>query len=119
MHWLKDKVRHKFAYAFCGLLNGIRHDSSIALQFILGLITILVCLFFSLSALEWCLILLMIFLVITAEFINSAIEKTVDYISLERHPQAKTIKDLSAAAVLLISICAFCIAVIILGGKLF
>ena len=107
MHWLKDKVRHKFAYAFCGLLNGIRHDSSIALQFILGLITILVCLFFSLSA-----------LVITAEFINSAIEKTVDYISLERHPQAKAIKDLSAAAVLLISICAFCIAVIILGGKL-
>ena len=58
------------------------------------------------------------FLVITAEFINSAIEKTVDYISLERHPQAKAIKDLSAAAVLLISICAFCIAVIILGGKL-
>ena len=72
-----------------------------------------------LSAIEWCLILIMIFLVITMEFINSAIEETVNYISLQRHPMAKRIKDLSAAAVLLMSICALCVAVIIIGGKLF
>ena len=119
MHWLKDKLIHKFGYAFAGLWTGIRQDSSIALQCVLGAVTIIVCLFLPLSAIEWCLILIMIFLVITMEFINSAIEETVNYISLQRHPMAKRIKYLSAAAVLLMSICALCVAVIIIGGKLF
>lgn len=119
MRWLKDKLIHKFGYAFVGLWTGIRHDTSIALQCVLGVITIVVCLFLSLSAMEWCLILIMVFLVIAVECINSAIEETVDYISMQRHPRAKRIKDLSAAAVLLVSIGALCVAVIIIGGKLF
>ena len=61
MHWLKDKLIHKFGYAFAGLWTGIRQDSSIALQCVLGAVTIIVCLFLPLSAIEWCLILIMIF----------------------------------------------------------
>lgn len=118
MRWLKNKLMHKFGYAFIGVVNGIRQDSSIALQCVLGLITIVVCLFLPLSKIEWCLILIMIFLVITMEFLNSAIEETVNYISMERHPMAKKIKDLAAGAVLLMSICALCIAIIIIGGKI-
>ncbi len=118
MRWLKDKLKHKFGYAFYGVYDGIRHDASIALQCVLGLITVFVCLFLSLTPIEWCLILIMIFLVITMEFINSAIEAAVDYISLDRHPMAKRIKDLAAAAVLLMSLCALCVALIIIGGKL-
>ena len=53
------------------------------------------------------------------EFINSAIEETVNYISLQRHPMAKKIKDLAAGAVLMMSICALCVAIIIIGGKVF
>ncbi|WP_075877400.1 diacylglycerol kinase family protein [Merdibacter massiliensis] len=119
MRWLKDKLMHKFGYAFFGIIHGIRHDSSIALQCILGCVTIFVCLFLHLTVIEWCIILIMIFLVISFEFINSAIESTVDYISLQQHPMAKKIKDLAAGAVLLISICALCVAVLIIGGKIF
>lgn len=119
MRWLKNKLIHKFGYAFVGIINGIRQDSSIALQCALGSITIIVCLFLPLSPVEWCLILIMIFLVITMEFINSAIEETVNYISLQRHPMAKKIKDLAAGAVLMMSICALCVAIIIIGGKVF
>ncbi|HRE31324.1 MAG TPA: diacylglycerol kinase [Candidatus Berkiella sp.] len=35
------------------------------------------------------------------ELLNSAIEATVDHISLEHHPLAKKAKDMSSAAVLL------------------
>lgn len=119
MNWLKEKLRHKFGYALSGVISGIRSDSSIALQCVLGLITVTVCLFLPLSALEWCVILIMIFLVIAMEFVNSAIEETVNYISTKRHPAAKRIKDLAAGAVLLVSICALCVAVIIIGGKLY
>ena len=51
MNWLKEKLRHKFGYALSGVLSGLRNDSSIALQCVLGLITIIVCLFLPLSAL--------------------------------------------------------------------
>ena len=74
--------------------------------------------FFWLAAMS-VLILIMIFLVIAMEFVNSAIEETVNYISTKRHPAAKRIKDLAAGAVLLISICALCVAIIIIGGKLY
>ena len=92
MNWLKEKLRHKFGYALSGVISGIRSDSSIALQCVLGL---------------------------EMEFVNSAIEETVNYISTKRHPAAKRIKDLAAGAVLLISICALCVAIIIIGGKLY
>ena len=38
-------------------------------------------------------------LVVLVEFVNSAIESTVDRISLERHPLAGQAKDLGSAAV--------------------
>ncbi|MEI3146631.1 MAG: hypothetical protein V8T10_01085 [Merdibacter sp.] len=42
MNWLKEKLRHKFGYALSGVISGIRSDSSIALQCVLGLITVTV-----------------------------------------------------------------------------
>jgi diacylglycerol kinase (ATP) len=40
-------------------------------------------------------------LVLIVELINSAIEATVDRVSLERHPLSKNAKDLGSAAVFL------------------
>ncbi|MCM8595300.1 MAG: diacylglycerol kinase [Candidatus Accumulibacter sp.] len=42
-----------------------------------------------------------VLLVLVVELLNSAIEATVDRISLERHPLAKRAKDVGSAAVLL------------------
>lgn len=118
MRSLRDRIIRKFRFACIGVWTGITQDKSIALQCVLGLLTVLVCAFLPLSVVEWCVILILIFLVIILEFINSAIEKTVDYISLEKHPLAKQIKDLAAGAVLLMSVCALLAAILIVGGKL-
>ena len=40
-----------------------------------------------------------VMLVLIVELINSAVEATIDRISLERHPLAKRAKDLGSAAV--------------------
>jgi diacylglycerol kinase len=53
------------------------------------------------SLTEWALIVLSIGLVLTAETINTAIERAVDHTSLETHPLARQAKDLSAAAVMI------------------
>lgn len=74
--------------------------------------------FFDLTVTEWIVVIILIALVITLEFVNSAVEHVVDFISPNYHPQAKIIKDYMAAAVLVVSIAAGVIACIILGGKL-
>ena len=49
-----------------------------------------------------------------AELFNSAIEKAMDFISTEKHPQIKLVKDLAAAAVLITAL-----AAVIVGGIIF
>jgi len=77
-----------------------------------SLITILVIsagFIFRISIMEWIAIFLCISTVFTAEIINTAIERLTDKISPEFHPDAGTIKDLAAGAVLF---CAFFSAII-------
>ncbi len=56
-----------------------------------------------LSASEWALILLGIGVVLGAELMNTAIETIVDLVSPEYHPLAGKAKDVSAAAVWVLS----------------
>ena len=108
----------RFKYAFQGLKDGVFHDKSVFLQMVFGLLTLGVASLFHCTKIEWMWILLCIMLVIVGEIFNSCIEKIVDYISLERNPQAKLIKDMAAAAVFLIAIFAFIIACMIFIPKL-
>ncbi|MEF9961027.1 MAG: diacylglycerol kinase [Erysipelotrichaceae bacterium] len=112
------KVIHKFQYAFNGLFHGIFHDFSIRLQVILGVITIIAGILLNFNVNEWVVVIMLIFLVIGIEFINSALEHVVDFVSPQYHDEAKIIKDYGAAAVLCISLAAFIVACIIIGGKL-
>ena len=52
------------------------------------------------------------------EMINTAIEKAMDFITLEKHSQIKLIKDLAAGAVLVASITALITGSIIFVPKL-
>lgn len=72
-----------------------------------------------LSTLEWCVVILQIGFVWTAEVFNTAVERTIDYISLERNPKAGAIKDLAAAGVLVAAITAVITGALIFGPKIF
>ncbi|MDE6195703.1 MAG: diacylglycerol kinase family protein [Erysipelotrichaceae bacterium] len=112
------KYKRKFQYAFQGLLYGCLKDRSIRLHVGIALLVIGVCAYLSLSMMEWCFIIGSIFIVLAFEFVNSAIEGIVDFISPNYHKEAKKIKDYAAAAVLLISFLAAMIGIYIIGGKL-
>lgn len=108
---------HKFQYAFAGLFHGIRKDSSILLQFCIGVLVLAICSVLSLKAWEWITILFAIGMVIALEFVNSAIETIVDMISPQYSEGAKKAKDYAAAAVLVMSIVAAIAGIFIIGGK--
>lgn len=57
-------------------------------------------------------------LVLCAETLNTAIERTVDLIEPQRHPVARDAKDLAAAGVLIASVCSFVVGVILFGPRL-
>lgn len=75
-------------------------------------------LWLSLTALEWCLILFAIALVICLELVNTAIEQTVNLISPERHPVAKAAKDVAAGAVTTAAVFAIVIGLLVFGPPL-
>jgi diacylglycerol kinase len=83
-------------------LKVLFHDASVMLQAFFGLIVLILGLIFRLNRQEWLWIGLSITLVIVGEVFNSCIERTVDYISLERNESARKIKDMAAAGVLLL-----------------
>jgi undecaprenol kinase len=73
---------------------------------------------FWISVIEWLILVLTIALVLTTEALNTVLEKTVDLCQPDRHPAARDAKDLSAAAVLIASTCAFIVGVVLFGPRL-
>ena len=114
MKWLAGR----FKYAFEGIRDGIFHDRSILFQCLLGVFAVGAAIIFHCSVQEWLWVVLCITLVIASEIFNSCIEKCVDYISLDRNPQAKLIKDMAASAVFLVSAFALFTACVIFIPKL-
>ncbi|MDQ0213916.1 diacylglycerol kinase [Oikeobacillus pervagus] len=117
---LKDKrtfslqrLKRSFSYA----LNGIKlamGEPNFRIHLIASLWVILFGFIFSLTRVEWGIILLLIFGMFTLEMMNTAIERTVDMVTKEFHPLAKMAKDIAAGAVLL-----FAILSVILGMLIF
>jgi len=71
-----------------------------------------------LARIEWALLSLTVFMVLVAETVNSAIEKTVDLACPERHPVARLAKDMAAGAVLLTALNALVMAILLFGPHL-
>ena len=114
MKWLSGR----FKCAFEGLFYAIKNDKSIALQCVFGIIAIVSAILLKCNEFEFLWVCLAVCLVICIEFLNSCIERVVDYISLERCDQAKRIKDMAATAVFITSVFAFIVAIVVLLPKL-
>ncbi|KRL83978.1 diacylglycerol kinase [Ligilactobacillus apodemi DSM 16634 = JCM 16172] len=116
------KNRHFFQslrYAIIGLKTAYREERN--LRFHVSAITLVVImgLAFNVTIGEWLWLFLSIFLVVSSEVWNSAIENVVDLATnYKRHPLAKKAKDMAAAAVLLAAIFSVITGLLIFGPKI-
>ena len=108
-----------FEYAFSGLVSGFKKETHVKIHMLATLVVIGAGCYFKITFPEWIICLACCFAVISAELINTAIERTCDLITLERNPQIKYIKDISAGAVLCLCIASIAIAIIIFGKYIF
>ena len=107
----------RLSYAAHGLAYIIKHDRHILLHLIIGFMVILFSFVSNINLIEWCLILSAIFLVIFSEIINSIVESLCDLIDSNYNSKVGIIKDISAGAVLFISLYATIIGIIIFYPK--
>ena len=102
-----------FRHAIAGILRMIRcqhnawiHATATAMVIIAGVLL-------HVSAADWCWIIVAIYIVWTAENLNTAFEFLADAASPEFHPLVRDAKDVAAGAVLVTAIAAALIGAII------
>ena len=95
------RVWNALFYSFTGLRSAWKHEDAFRQESILALLMIPLAFILAHGALERALMIASVLLVLVVELINSAIEATVDRISLENHRLAKRAKDIGSAAVLI------------------
>lgn len=98
------KLLKSFKYAFTGIKDGIKSEQNMKIHFLIMIAVIIAGIIFKISKFEWIICVILFGLVIASELFNTAIENTVDLITKERNEKARLIKDVSAGAVLVISI---------------
>jgi len=93
-----------FRIAFAGLAHAISNQKNFQIQILIAVVVLLAAWLLNFSRLEWLILILTISFVLTTELINTVFEVVVDLAVKEQLlPDAKLAKDVSAAAVLLIS----------------
>ncbi|CAK0773176.1 Diacylglycerol kinase [Gammaproteobacteria bacterium] len=88
-------------YSMSGIRHAFQHERAIRLEISSILFLVPISLFLPVSRIEHLLLILSLLLVFLVELINSALEATVNRISLEMHPLSKQAKDMASAAVLI------------------
>lgn len=112
MGFLKNRIK-AFSYAFNGLFEAVKKDEAIKVHLLATVVVTAAGLFFKIGGVEWCIVLICCGMVVAAELFNTALERFCNHMNPEIHPNIKYIKDVSAAAVLVLSITAVVVAVLI------
>ena len=107
-----------FKYAFEGIAAAIKKERNLKIHIGVMFLVIIFGIILKISILEWFVCLLLFGGVISLEMVNTAIETTVDLITMEKNPKAKFAKDVSAGAVLVMAIVSIIIGLIIFMPKI-
>jgi diacylglycerol kinase (ATP) len=88
-------------YSMAGFRAAYRHEDAFRTEALLAVVLIPLALYLPASNVGHALMIGSVMLVLIVELLNSAVEATVDRISLEDHHLAKRAKDIGSAAVLI------------------
>ncbi len=114
----EKRLVNSFKYAFQGIKQAYKGEQNLRIHTFIAILVIVFGFFLKISYVEWLTCLILIGLVIMAEFINTAIEYVVDLASPKIHPLAKAAKDTASAGVLMMAIISAIIGLIIFLPKI-
>ena len=114
----KKRLINSFKYAFTGIKTAYKDEQNLRVHTIAAILVLVFSYILKLSVFEFSICLILIGLVLMAEFFNTAIENMVDMITVEENPYAKKAKDVAAAGVLVFVFFSSIIGLIILLPKI-
>lgn len=115
----QQPIANAFKHALNGAAHFIMQDRNGRIHFFVALFVIAAGIYFGITATEWSILLLCIAIVISFEMMNHAIEALCNVVHEAHHPLIKTVKDVSAAAVLWSVIASVVIGLITFIPKIF
>lgn len=101
------RLWNAFGYSIAGFRAAYKHEDAFRQEVWLAIVLVPLALWLPVTMIAKALMIGSVLLVIIVELLNSAIEATVDRISLENHDLAKRAKDIGSSAVLvsLLNVC--------------
>lgn len=116
--WKNGKWIDAFKNSIKGFKIVFKNERNIKIQSVFAILAIIAGFLLQISLIEFALILVAIFVVFISEFLNTAVENTVDMVTEEYNEKAKNAKDVAAAAVTLSAILSIIIGLIIFLPKI-
>lgn len=112
------KYIKSFKHAVDGVVYAIENEKNILIMMICTFLVLIAGFLLELNAIELVSVVICIGMVMACELINSAIEATVDLITLEENKLAKIAKDCASGASLILSVISLLVACIIFIPKI-
>ena len=95
------RILNAAGYSLAGLKAAFINEAAFRQLVLLNCVLIPIALYLDVTQVERLLLIASVFITLIIELLNSAIEATVDRISLSLHPLSKQAKDMGSAAQLL------------------
>ena len=112
------KIANSFKYAIQGIISTFRKERNMKIHFFIMICVIILGFVLKISQIEWFICIILFGIVIAGETFNTAIETTVDIAMPYKDKKAKIAKDISAGAVLILTIIAAIIGCMIFIPKI-
>lgn len=101
-------------YSFAGLAAAARHEDAFRQELVLATVLVPLGLWLGSTGAERALLVGSVLMILVVELLNSAVEATVDRVSLDDHSLAKRAKDIGSAAVMVALVCAAAVWLLVL-----
>jgi len=102
-----------FGYSIKGFLAAINGERNIRIHLGATLIVTALGFWFEISGTDWCILLIVIGTVISAELINTSIECLANVVTKDHHVGIGKVKDIASSAVLVLSAISVIVGVIV------
>lgn len=109
-----ERLVNAISYSFSGFKVAFQKEEAFRQEILLTIILVPLAFYLANNALETALLVFSTFLVPIIELVNSAIEVTVDRISMKKHKLSMRAKDIGSAAVFLSLVNLFTVWLIII-----
>ncbi len=96
-----QRLLQAFKNSLSGLYIAYKEETAFKQEVFLSILLIPLAVFTAKDQAHLLLMIGSVLILLITELLNTAIEATIDYISMERHPLAKKAKDTASAAVLI------------------